>query len=63
LSEEQVGSPNGAINHELELSDIPWTFCRLKLNTKEGFYWAGHGLYDLDDQEIAVPDETETKTS
>lgn len=45
---------NGALNHELELFDIPFSLLSMKLNMI-GFYWLESGLYDLHGEEITVP--------
>jgi len=45
---------NGALNHEVELSDIPYVLLSRKLNTV-GFYWLDSGLYSIDGEAITVP--------
>ena len=45
---------NGALNHEVELPDIPYVLLSRKLNVS-GFYWLESGLYSIDGEEITVP--------
>ena len=51
---------NGALNHEVELPDIPYVLLSRKLNTV-GFYWLESGMYSIDGEAITVP-QHETKT-
>jgi transposase len=46
---------NSAINHELDLPEIPIEIRQAKLNIK-GFYWLRSGVFDLAGQEFRVPD-------
>lgn len=52
---------NGALNHEVELVDVPWALSQLGLNKKEGFYWKPDGFFNLAGQEITVPVAQGTK--
>lgn len=45
---------NGALNHEVDLADIPYVLLSRKLNIA-GFYWLESGLYSIDGEEITVP--------
>ena len=45
---------NGALNHEVNLVDIPYSLLSRKLNMT-GFYWLESGLYSIDGEEITVP--------
>lgn len=45
---------NAALNHEVELPDIPWELRREKRNLK-GFYWLSSGFFDLNRVEFRVP--------
>lgn len=47
---------NGALNHEVELPDIPYILLSRKLNVS-GFYWLESGLYSIDGEEITVPQQ------
>jgi transposase len=46
---------NSAINHEIDLPEIPIGVRQAKLNIK-GFYWLKSGVFDLAGQELGVPD-------
>ena len=37
---------NASLNHEANLSEIPYTFCAEKLNRGNGFYWLESGLHE-----------------
>jgi hypothetical protein len=37
---------NAALNHEVELPEIPWTLRKLGLNRGKGFFWKPNGLFD-----------------
>ena len=50
---------NSAMNHEKNLYQLPWNIRCLKINIK-GFLWKEDGIYDLNGQELVVPD-TKTK--
>ena len=52
---------NGALNHEVDLVEVPYSILSLKLNMK-GFFWKESGMFDLNGQEIAVPGASKTKT-
>ena len=52
---------NGAMNHEVDLVEVPFSILSLKLNMK-GFFWKESGMFDLSGQEIAVPGASRTKT-
>jgi len=45
---------NAALNHEIELPDIPWELRREQRNRK-GFYWLESGFFDLNRVEFRVP--------
>ena len=45
---------NGALNHEVDLVDIPYVLLSRKLNMT-GFYWLESGLYLISGEEITVP--------
>ena len=45
---------NAALNHEVEIPDIPWELRREQRNIK-GFYWMDSGFFDLDRVEFRVP--------
>lgn len=45
---------NAALNHEIDLPDIPIDLCREKRNRK-GFYWLPEGFFDLSRVELRVP--------
>jgi len=45
---------NAALNHEVELPDIPWELRREQRNRK-GFYWLESGFFDLNRVEFRVP--------
>lgn len=47
---------NGALNHEIDLFDIPYNLLSRKLNMA-GFYWLESGLYSIDGEEITVPQQ------
>ena len=47
---------NGALNHEVDLPDIPYVLMSRKLNTV-GFYWLESGLYSIDGEAITVPQQ------
>lgn len=47
---------NGALNHEVDLLDIPYALLSRKLNIV-GFYWLEYGLYSIDGEEITVPQQ------
>jgi transposase len=42
---------NAALNHEIELPEIPYSFRNLNLNRK-GFYWLKTGIFDLDGRSL-----------
>jgi transposase len=42
---------NAALNHEIELPEIPYDIRKLNLNRK-GFYWLESGLFDLDGRSL-----------
>jgi hypothetical protein len=42
---------NAALNHEIELPEIPYDIRKLNLNRK-GFYWLETGIFDLDDRSL-----------
>lgn len=44
---------NAALNHEIILPKISWTFRNLKLN-KLGFFWKESGLFNLEGVQLAV---------
>lgn len=46
---------NAALNHSIDLPDIPKSFLGLKLNLKNGFIWNSFGFFNLDGSEIRVP--------
>ena len=46
---------NAALNHSLELYELPFDLRLLKLN-KEGFFWKTSGIFSLSGQELIVPD-------
>ena len=45
---------NAAINHEIDLPDIPTWLMMLKLN-RAGFFWKPDGFFDINGVEIRVP--------
>jgi transposase len=45
---------NAALNHEVELPEIPWELRREERNRK-GFYWLESGFFDLNRVEFRVP--------
>jgi hypothetical protein len=45
---------NAALNHEVELPDIPWELRRERKNIK-GFYWVESGFFDINRVEFRVP--------
>ena len=47
---------NGALNHEVDLPDIPYVLLSRKLNIS-GFYWLESGLYSIDGEAITVPQQ------
>ena len=47
---------NGALNHEVDLVDIPYVLMSRKLNTS-GFYWLESGMYSIDGEAITVPQQ------
>lgn len=47
---------NGALNHEVDLPDIPYVLLSRKLNIS-GFYWLDTGLYSIDGEAITVPQQ------
>ena len=47
---------NGALNHEVDLVDIPYVLMSRKLNVS-GFYWLESGLYSIDGEAITVPQQ------
>jgi hypothetical protein len=42
---------NAALNHEIELPEIPYDIRKLNLNRK-GFYWLETGIFDLDGRSL-----------
>lgn len=50
---------NGAKNHSLELSSIPFGISRLSQASK-GFFWTTEGLFDLVGGEITVPHDNKS---
>ena len=46
---------NSALNHQADLVELPFGIRHLKLN-KSGFFWKEFGLFDINDQELIVPD-------
>lgn len=46
---------NGARNNSIDLPRIPIWLIHSKSNLK-GFFWKPEGLFDLDNQELRVPD-------
>ena len=47
---------NGAINHEIDLPDIPFSLMSMKLNIS-GFYWLKTGMFDVHGEEITIPQQ------
>ena len=47
-----------ALNHEVDLPYIPVSFTWAKKNRGGGFLWLPEGLFDLDGQELRVPDSS-----
>ena len=47
---------NGALNHEVDLPDIPYVLLSRKLNIS-GFYWLESGMYSIDGEAITVPQQ------
>jgi transposase len=50
---------NGALNHEVDLYQLPFGFYQLKLNNT-GFYWLSTGVFNINGQELIVPDVYKT---
>jgi hypothetical protein len=46
---------NAAKNHSIYLPDIRFLL-GYKLNIKNGFFWNPNGVFDINGQEIRVPD-------
>ncbi|NJO59150.1 MAG: transposase [Richelia sp. RM2_1_2] len=46
---------NAAINHSVDLPEIPYVFRNLNLNRGLGFFWKSDGLYDLDGRSLQSP--------
>ena len=42
---------NAALNHSIDLPDIPWSLYKSKIN-RNGFYWSVTGFYNLDGASI-----------
>lgn len=43
---------NAALNHSINLPEIPYDFRKLNLNRKDGFIWSSEGLFDLDGRRL-----------
>lgn len=46
---------NAALNHSINLPEIPYDFRKLNLNRKDGFIWNSEGLFDLDGRRLQSP--------
>jgi len=46
---------NAALNHLVDLPDVPRVFLCQRYNLKEGFFWKPEGFYAFDGSEIRVP--------
>lgn len=49
---------NAALNHEINLSRLPFGLRELKMNRGSGFYWTSEGLFSVDGHEFIVRDST-----
>ena len=50
---------NAALNHEQDLSPVPFAFIGQKLNLGDGFYWKPDGFYKSDGSELIVQSSQE----
>ena len=50
---------NAAMNHEQDLTPVPFAFLGQKLNLGEGFYWKPNGFYKSDGSELIVQSSQE----
>ena len=51
---------NAALNHEQDLSPVPFAFLNRKLNLGDGFYWKQDGFFKVDGSELIVQSSQET---
>ena len=51
---------NAALNHEQDLSPVPFAFLNRKLNLEDGFYWKQEGFFKVDGSELIVQSSRET---
>ena len=54
---------NAALNHEQDLTPIPFAFLGQKLNLKDGFFWRSSGLFKPDGSELIVQSSQKTDLS
>jgi transposase len=47
---------NAALNHLVDLPNVPRAFLGRKLNLGQGFFWRVDGFFDFDGSELRVPD-------
>ena len=50
---------NAALNHEQDLSPVPFAFLGQKLNLGDGFYWKPDGFFNTDGSELIVQSSQE----
>lgn len=46
---------NAALNHSIDLPNVPWVFLGRKLNLGNGFFWKPEGFTTFDGAELRVP--------